>query len=268
MPRRRGRNRRKFKFQIGVIKLFTQKYRVRSYHVDRNGIAKPAFLLQEMQDAGDRQMFTEKPSYHDFLQEGKSFMLSRIDMVFHREIRMDDVIDVSSWPCQGRRATFPRCYHMEIDGKTVAEAFSHWTLVGVEDRKILTVEDADFSRYTMGEPKNLMKGKLRITGEEAEAMEAVCQKKICYSDIDCNGHMNNTYYMNLLCDWIPELDAQTHRVSYARIHYSKEAPLGDTVTVRRLLKEPGVYLFQTRKEDGEVNIEAEIGVTPVSSQEK
>ena len=98
----------------------------------------------------------------------------------------------TSWPCQGRRATFPRCYHMEIDGKTVAEAFSHWTLVGVEDRKILTVEDADFSRYTMGEPKNLMKGKLRITGEEAEAMETVCQKKICYSDIDCNGHMNNT----------------------------------------------------------------------------
>ena len=145
-----------------------------------------------------------------------------------------------------------------------AEAFSHWTLVGVEDRKILTVDDADFSNYTIGEPKDLMKGKLRIASAEIKEMEAVCQKKISYSDIDCNGHMNNTYYMDLLCDWVPELEAQTHRVAYARVHYSKEAPLGDKVTVYRWEKSPGCYLFRTIKEDGEVNIEAEIGLISLS----
>ena len=247
--------------------MYTQEYRVRSYHVDRNGIAKPAFLLQEMQDAGDRQMSAERPSYHDFLAEGKSFMLSRIDIVFHREIHMDDILMVSSWPCQGRRATFPRCYHMEKDGQPVAEAFSHWTLVSVEDRKILTVDDADFSNYTIGQPKDLMKGKLRITPADWEPMEKMGEKKIAYSDIDCNGHMNNTYYMNVLCDCIPELEAQTHRVAYARVHYSKEAPLGDKITIYRGMKNAGCYLFRTMKEDGEVNIEAEIGVTEIDGMQ-
>lgn len=35
----------------------------------------------------------------------------------------------------------------------------------------------------------------------------------------------------MLCDFIPELAAGTHRVSFVRIHYSKEAPLGDCLKV-------------------------------------
>ena len=108
-------------------------------------------------------------------------------------------------------------------------------------------------------------------------MQTVGQKEVRYSDLDYNGHMNNTYYLDVLCDYVPELAAGTHRVSFVRVHYSKEAPLGDVLTILRsdaiLLREAdaaqyGVpadrkYIFRTIKADGEMNIQGELVLCPV-----
>ena len=103
-------------------------------------------------------------------------------------------------------------------------------------------------------------------------MVCVDEHRISYTDSDVNGHMNNTYYVDYLCDQISELEAGTHRVSTVRIHFSKEAVLGDTMEIWMTPKmEPREgadqdcrYLFRTvRKSDGQMNIACEIGLLPV-----
>ena len=46
-----------------------------------------------------------------------------------------------------------------------------------------------------------------------------------------------------------------------RVHYSKEASLGETLTIMRNKDEDGKYIFKTIKPSGETNIEAEIDIT-------
>ena len=82
-----------------------------------------------------------------------------------------------------------------------------------------------------------------------------------YSILDYNGHMNNTYYADILCDCVPELGAGTHRVESFRIHYNKEAPLGDILTINGANPEQGKYIFRSVKTNGEINIDAEIRLT-------
>ncbi len=164
-------------------------------------------------------------------------------------------------------------------GRPVAIADTRWSLVDVESRKILKVSNADFSNYWIGEHKLLVGEKFKIPKETADSMREVGIKTVSYSDLDYNGHMNNTYYLDVLCDFIPELAAGTHRVSFVRIHYSKEAPLGDRL---RVMSTEGValsdeerkeypvpaekkYIFRTEKSNGELNIEAEITVTPIAA---
>ena len=91
-------------------------------------------------------------------------------------------------------------------------------------------------------------------------MEEVGKYKVSYTDLDYNGHMNNTYYADILCNYIPELAEGTHRVESLRIHYSKEAPLGDVLTVMRNRTDSCHYVFKTIKSSGEVNIAAEVGI--------
>ena len=142
---------------------------------------------------------------------------------------------------------------------------------------LVSAQDVDFSNYWYGTYRELLKDKFRIDKETLAAMQTVGQKEVRYSDLDYNGHMNNTYYLDVLCDYVPELAAGTHRVSFARVHYSKEAPLGDVLTILRsdaiLLSESdaaqyGVpadckYIFRTLKADGEMNIQGELVLCPV-----
>ncbi len=257
---------------------YREEQRLDTYQVDRNRIGKPSGLWQVMQEAACHQMDAQKPSYSDLLDEGKALMLARVDLAIPQEIYLDDLVVSSSWPCPSTRATFLRNYTLERGKERVAIAATQWSLVDVESRRILKVQDVDFSRYWTSAYLELLSDKFRIDKESLQKMQTVGQKTVRYSDLDYNGHMNNTYYFDVLCDHVPELAAGTHRVSFARVHYSKEAPLGDVLTVKRSdvtrLTEAdaalyGVpadrkYLFHTVKADGEMNIQGELVLCPIA----
>ena len=258
-------------------KQYTENVRLDTYRVDKNKIGKASGIWQLMQEAACHQMEAQKPSYSDLLAEGKALMLARVDLAIPEEIFLEEELIASSWPCQSSRATFLRNYTLQRAGKPVAIADTQWSLVDIESRKILKVSDVDFSGYWMGEHKLLVGEKFKLSKETAEGMGEVGSKRVSYSDLDYNGHMNNTYYLDVLCDFIPELAAGTHRVSFVRIHYSKEAPLGDRLKIlstraiplseeeKRAYGVPGEkkYSFRTERADGELNIEAEIVIASI-----
>lgn len=263
-------------------KRFTQMCKPDTYRVDANSIGKLSGLWQMMQEAACGQMEEQKPSYTDLTNVGKALMLARVDLSIPEEIYLNDELLASSWPCPSSRATFLRNYTLEKDGQQVAVAATQWSLVDLQSRRILKVEDVDFSNYWMGEYTELLAGKFKIDKGMAEAMCIVGDKTVQYSDLDYNGHMNNTYYLDLLCDHIPELAMGTHRVSFLRIHYSREAALGEKLQVYRSEAIPFTcedvqryavpaqikYLLKTLKQDGELNVEAEITVTPIKKLNK
>ncbi len=241
--------------------VFNLKSSINVYNVDVNRIARPAGLLREMQECGSKQMAAEKPSYDELLDEGKALMLSRLDMVIHEDVHLNDEIQVYTWPCPSARATFLRNYQIKREGRIAAEISSQWSLVNIQTRKIMKVEDIDLSNYTHDEYKEVLtSSKLKISKEDAQAMDAVGEKTVMLSDVDYNGHMNNTYSLDMICDYIPELAEGTHKVTTIRIHFSNEAPLGERIVIKRLRISDDRYLFQTFRSDGQVNVEAEIAI--------
>ncbi len=234
---------------------------INTYEGDHNKIVRASGLLQEMQEAGRLQMKVQKPSYEDLQNEGKTLMLSRLDMEVYEPVYVGETITVSSWPCESSRATFLRCYDIQKDGRVLAEIASQWALVDMESRKVLKTDEVDFSNYYVGEYKELYRGKLRIPKDES--FEEVEKYKVRYSDLDSNGHMNNTYYLDVLSNHIPELAAGGYMVKSVRVHYSKEAPYGDVITVFRAKPDESRYIFKTVKESGELNLEAEIVIKAV-----
>lgn len=232
--------------------------RMNTYECDQNKIAKVSGMVQEMQEAARWQMSIQKPSYSDLQREGKALMLSRLDLEVYEPLHIDELVTVSSWPCESNRAIFFRCYDMQVGERKIAEISSQWALVDMDTRKVLKTDEVDFSNYYMGEYKELHKGKFKIPKDAV--LEEAGRYRVGYSDLDSNGHMNNTYYLDVLCDYIPELAAGGYMVKSVRIHYNKEAPVGEIITIFRLNERDGKYIFRTVKSDGEINVEAEIAV--------
>ena len=182
--------------------MYQQNYKLRTYDCDKNKIAKPSGLLQETQDCGDGQMESEGLTYIELFDQGKAFMLSRLDMNIKEELHYRDELTTRTWPCPSRRATFLRNYAIwRAEGEQTKEDIAvlvstQWTLVGVEDRKLLTVDDVDLSRYTHDEYLEAAPGKLKISKDEEASLTCVAEHRISYTDSDVNGHMNNTYYVD------------------------------------------------------------------------
>ena len=81
----------------------------------------------------------------------------------------------------------------------------------------------------------------------------VGRKKVLYSEVDTNMHLNNTYYADVLWSYIP--DVVNKKVRGINLSFHHEAPLGCEMEIQRAEKSENEYCFKTFV-DGNLNIEA------------
>lgn len=231
-----------------------EKFKVRFHDTDVNEILGASQTFKYIQEAAMRQLNEQRPSYTDLLKQGKAFVLSGIRVEMYYPVLAYDEIIARSWACPSKGVSFIRSYEMERDGEIVCEAVSSWALVSINDRKLIKVDDIDTSNYYMDEPIKT-EHPLRIRIPTALPMSLVGEYTVRYSDTDLNGHMNNTNYADMICNYIP--DMENLRVKSIGINYSGEAKKDETLKIY-MSKIDGKYYFRTVRSDGKTNIEAEV----------
>ena len=88
-----------------------------------------------------------------------------------------------------------------------------------------------------------------------EAVHLAGEHTVTYSDTDTNGHMTNTRYPELICNFIP--DIKDRRVAYLAINFLAEAPTETPLKVYLSRYDDTAYI-RTLRPDGTKNIEAEM----------
>lgn len=230
------------------------EYKVNANDVDCNNVVSASNLLKYMQDAANCAMEADGPSYDELFSRGYSFILSRIRLSSYAPLHSHDLLEVASWACESRGLQFNRCYQILRDGAIVAEAVSVWALVGVEDRKLHRVNELEMHYRTDDMLELDMPARFRIP--EDVNLRLVGERSVEYADIDMNGHMNNTRYPDILCSHLDD-GMKGQRVISMGISFVGEAPLGETLKIYSGQSD-GVYYLRTLREDGSVNVEAEI----------
>ncbi len=161
------------------------------------------------------------------LDRGFLWVISRMKVEMQRPIHYGETITVSTSPGDRMHMVFPRYYTViDEEGEVILRGSALWTLINVDTR----------------EPINPEKEHIEIEGAEEEnrielpmglkpipSDDPAIIRKAMYSDIDLNGHMNNTRYL----DWIDDLfDMHFHEVTAAelfQINYVKEIEYGEKV---------------------------------------
>ena len=231
---------------------FTEIVKIDNYDVDMHSVLRPTSLLAKLEEVGSHQMMAYPPSNDDLRAKGMGFILSRVVMRIYKTLRDGDTAEAQTWATDSRGLSFNRCYRMMQNGEVAAEVYTVWALLNFEEHRLLRVSELE---NVGGEPDPpfALDLPLRVRMPSAEEYTKVAKRRIYYSDTDINGHMNNTKYLNMLCDFVPEIEKKTLRG--INISYVAEAPLGDELTV--LCKEDGdTYYFKTVRSDGKTNCEA------------
>ena len=232
---------------------YTEKMKVRWHDTDAYRYVRPSEILVYMQETANRQLDNAGLSLDNLRDTKKlAFILSKIKLVFHKQLFAYDEIDARTWTCDSRGYTFNRCFDIHKNGELVAEAISFWALIDLNEKKL--VRSDNFSLGVENDKLLDISVPRRIKPPEEEPT-LLGTRNIRYSDIDYNMHMNNTRYPNMLCDFMP-ID-KIPKIREMTLEFLHESAFGDTLTFYGTTKD-GRYYFKTVNESQDTCLVAEV----------
>ena len=240
---------------------YSQTYTTKWHDTDADGILRPSALLVYMQETANLQCRAYGMDLNDlYRDEGLGFLLARAAVRILAPLHAYEEIEVRTWCPVSKGFTYLRCFSVHRGGELVALCLSHWALMDARAKKLVPCRD--FQRdFPLGDlpDESLLPGRVRIPADVV--LEDAGERRIVYSDLDFNLHMNNTKYPDMICDYLPDMTGKW--VTGLSLSYLKEAAYGDTLTVRRAEVSPDVYLMRTIRTDGAVCLEAAISLADI-----
>ena len=229
---------------------YSVKYRITSLDIAPNGSVRPGALLRYFQEAINLQMYDNPPSSEDLFASGQAFILSRTSMQIHKKLSVYDEITVTTWANTSKGATFVRSAQIFLGDTLVADIITLWALVDINAHRLVRVKDAELGISTLDElPDMPLPDKIRIPEGD---VEKVGERPVVYGDIDRNNHMNNTRYIDMICDFLPDVENKALR-SFT-INYLSESRLGEKLDIYHT-SDGGYDYFRAVKSDCVTSVE-------------
>lgn len=233
---------------------YSAQYEIRWHDTDATLKIRPTQLLALMQETSNRHIANSGMSLDELrVQKKLGFILSKTRVEIARRPAALENITVETWTNPSRSFGFNRSFLVRVGEEIVAKADTFWALVGIEDHQFHKMEETGYVFEDEAPVELSLPPRLRIPNQLPLA--ELGKRKIVYSDLDYNMHMNNTRYADMLCDFLPLDDVdQLRGFSLSYLH---EAAYGHTVTVLGAADGSSRY-FRTVNEEGTVCLEAQL----------
>ncbi len=221
--------------------MLEQNFTITSTEVDAYGNCRPAALLQFFQDLAT--------DHADRLDMGRDYltreyhavwMLARVWYRLDRPLHMGETVTIRTWHRGAGGLTVYRDFDLTVDGKPVGEAVSAWIVADIESRKMLRPTGVEHIA-SAPVPETVKDRQLKLIRTPKER-EYRYTKTVRYSDLDINGHMNNTKYADVLIDALTPEELRGRFIAEMQLNYSQECLPGESMDICRQLEEDRCYI--------------------------
>lgn len=219
---------------------------VTSFDVGPTRQLKYSMILKFLQEAAGRQLEQEGLSYEFMRDKGIVFLLTRVDVKISRLPSVGESVAIYTWFEALKGAQFVRDMRLTgQNGETLAEAQSLWITVDPDTHKIIrptAFPFADIMRPYNGDMVNVSFKKIKPDSLPVDAWRTSI-REVRWSDIDCNRHMNNAVYADLICDYFPD-GLLNRQMVYFGISFIGEALEGSQMEIKSALlrQDEAVYV--------------------------
>lgn len=210
--------------------IYEEILHVNGFECDLNQKLKPAAFFQHLTEAATLHAAELGVGFDAMYARNLFWVHARMKIQFYRFPRVHDRIIIHTWPKTIQQKLFYiRDFEMLTEnGERLAAATSAWLVMDAAARRMVPPKSLDFDLPTAdraGLDEPLERIGLAQSGEECLRVRAG------YSAVDMLGHVNNSRYVEWICDAVPMEMIAGRELDWLQVNYDREVRPGEEVAV-------------------------------------
>ena len=219
-----------------MFKSYEESFTLRTRDCDMTSKWRLSSILECMQEAAGAHSALLGCGRDDLLKQHIVWVLSRCEIHMNRYPAIGEKITVQTFPMPVRRYFFPRYFvFTDARGELVGRAGSLWLLLDTRTRHMLP--PGDVARLIPDNTDLSVPMTLPATVGALQGDEFVSEYQPLYSDLDVNGHVNNTRYADWLCNALGISLMRSWEPETVILNYNSEILPEHQVTLHRVLRD-------------------------------
>ena len=200
--------------------IYTTQFHILASQTDAFRRLKPSHVLSFLQEvAGDHSVLLGT-GREELAKRNLFWAVLRHRVQITRLPEAGEEIIVETWPMPTTRTAYPRsAVAYDRDGKELFRSISLWVLMDTDQRGMVLPGKSGV------QVEGLLRGsELAVPGSlMPRTMQNQHSRQVRFSDLDCNGHMNNCRYLDWVADTLPGSFHSVHSPREFLVRYCSEA---------------------------------------------
>ena len=218
----------------------TVEYDIHGFDCGYGGPLRVFALVNFLQEAAGINAARQGFGMGDLQAEGRTWMLSRLDLRVDELPRDGDRVLVHTWPAGAKKLFAMRALDMRsLDGRSLVRAVYAYLIVDIAARRPLRPEGL-FGPVFPGTGESFPVPDYAFTIPDAESPTIEFAQRVRARHIDHNGHANNAHILNWLADAAAPATSAVPvgvrgELAALRVEFLAEALEGDELVATRAL---------------------------------
>ena len=212
-----------------ILPEYVLPVKVASYDVDSADRIRLSAVLRYQQEAGEQHLGPAGLGWRELSGHGIAFVASRWHAVIHRLPTLEESVTLTTWHRDRKGPRFFRCYEWrDAEGNLLIESVMQFALVSVTDHRLLRGDEFMELAPLPDAPSGVScadPGRFVLRDATAAG-----NYEVRWSDIDRNGHVNNTRYADFMWDFLPTV-WQSRNPADVELYFAGESRQGDLLSL-------------------------------------
>lgn len=237
---------------------WTQPYNINTFLVTPEKRLGLYGLLNLLQDAAWIHATHLGHGYDEMIREQTAWVLTRQKLKMDKWPKWGDDVELRTWvrPLKGIMAV--RDFEIWHQGEKLGECTTQWLILDLRTRKPVEKVMQDTGQFRADAPEFLETNKIMLKSD----LKELAQFQVRNSDLDLNGHVNNTRYAQWILDSISYDKHREYTLKEYEVNFIAETKSNDTIVIYGGALSEDKFQFQGfRTQDQKVVFAATLKVT-------
>lgn len=220
--------------------MYQEKFFISSGDVDDHFDLKLSSIFQYFQIVSTNHSELLGLGKKETWDKGMCWVITRMKVVIYKMPKMLDTVVVKTHPGEIMSFLFPRFYQIySLEGELLVAGSACWTLLNANTHKVIVKPVQSVIAYPSEKHPDDINLPERVLGNDLSLVDT---RKVRYSDIDLNGHVNNVKYIEYIVDTHDVHFYQKNRIDEIVINFEREITINDEVKLSSNALNPEVVV--------------------------